>query len=72
MTKEKIFSLIRELFAPVALILLGALLLFNPDSASALISKLNSYPGRSRPGYFHAVTAVDFARIYCLFPRYGI
>ena len=40
MNKEKIFSLIRELFAPVALILLGALLLFNPDSASALISKL--------------------------------
>ena len=40
MNKEKVFSLIRELFAPVALILLGALLLFNPDSASALISKL--------------------------------
>ena len=40
MNKEKIFPLIRELFAPVALILLGALLLFNPDSASALISKL--------------------------------
>ncbi len=43
MNKEKIFSLIRELFAPVALILLGALLLFNPDSASALISKLLGY-----------------------------
>ena len=40
MNKEKLFSLVRELFAPVALILLGALLLFNPDSASALISKL--------------------------------
>lgn len=43
MNKEKIFSLIRELFAPVALILLGALLLFNPDSASVLISKLLGY-----------------------------
>lgn len=40
MNKDKIFSLIRELFAPVALILLGALLLFNPDSASVLIAKL--------------------------------
>lgn len=39
MNKEKVFSLIRELLAPVALILLGAMLLFNPDSASALISK---------------------------------
>lgn len=43
MNKEKVFALIRELFAPVALILLGALLLFNPDSASALISKLLGY-----------------------------
>ena len=43
MNKESIFSLIRELFAPVALILLGALLLFNPDSASALISKVLGY-----------------------------
>lgn len=43
MNKESIFSLIRELFAPVALILLGALLLFNPDSASALISRVLGY-----------------------------
>lgn len=43
MKKEKIFSLIRELFAPVALILLGGMLLFNPDSASALISRLLGY-----------------------------
>lgn len=43
MHKDKVFSLIRELFAPVALMLLGALLLFNPDSASALISKLLGY-----------------------------
>ena len=40
MNKEKLFSLVRELFAPVALILLGAMLLFNPDSASAFVSKL--------------------------------
>lgn len=40
MNKETVSALIRELFAPVALILLGALLLFNPDSASALIAKL--------------------------------
>lgn len=40
MNKEKIFSLISLLWAPVALILLGAVLLFNPDSASVLISKL--------------------------------
>ena len=43
MNKEKVFALIRELFAPAALILLGAVLLFNPDSASALISKLLGY-----------------------------
>ena len=40
MNKENVSSLIRELFAPVALILLGALLLFNPDSASAFVSKV--------------------------------
>ena len=40
MNKEKVFNMIRELFAPVALILLGALLLFDPDSASAFISKV--------------------------------
>ena len=34
------FALVRELLAPAALIVLGAVLLFNPDSASALISKL--------------------------------
>ena len=40
MKKETIYSLIRVLWAPAALILLGAVLLFNPDSASAFISKL--------------------------------
>lgn len=40
MNKEKIFALIRELLAPAALILLGGVLLFNPDSASALIAKV--------------------------------
>lgn len=40
MKKEKVLSLIRELWAPVALMMLGAVLLFNPDSASALIAKL--------------------------------
>lgn len=40
MNKEKVFSLIGLLWAPVALILLGTMLLFNPDSASVLISKL--------------------------------
>lgn len=40
MKKENLFALVRELLAPAALIVLGAVLLFNPDSASALISKL--------------------------------
>jgi len=40
MNKEKVMNLIGLLWAPVGLILLGLLLLFNPDSASALISRL--------------------------------
>lgn len=40
MNKEKVFSLISRLWAPVALMVLGLVLLFNPDSASALIAKL--------------------------------
>ena len=40
MRKDKIFAYVRLLWAPVALIVLGAVLLFNPDSASALISKV--------------------------------
>lgn len=40
MRKDKIFAYVRLLWAPVALMLLGLILLFNPDSASALISKL--------------------------------
>ena len=40
MNKEKISRLIGQLWMPVGLILLGLVLLFNPDSASALISKL--------------------------------
>ena len=40
MNKEKLVSNIRLFFAPVALIILGAVLLFNPDSASAMISKV--------------------------------
>lgn len=40
MKKEKLFSLVSLLWAPVALMVLGAVLLFNPDSASALVSKL--------------------------------
>ena len=40
MNKDKLFSYVRLLWAPVALIVLGAVLLFNPDSASALISKV--------------------------------
>ena len=40
MSKEKLFSYIRLLWAPAALMILGVILLFNPDSASALISKL--------------------------------
>ena len=40
MKKETIFDMIRTFLAPVLVILLGLMLLFNPDSASALISKL--------------------------------
>ena len=40
MNKNKLFSYVRELWAPVALMVLGAVLLFNPDSASALISRV--------------------------------
>ena len=40
MNKEKVFSYIRLLWAPAALVVLGAVLLFDPDSASALISRL--------------------------------
>lgn len=40
MKKDDIFSLIRLLLAPVLVILLGLVLIFNPDSASALISKV--------------------------------
>ena len=40
MNKEKLFNLIGRLWAPVALMVLGLVLLFNPDSASVLISKL--------------------------------
>lgn len=40
MKKEDVFSLIRLLLAPVLVILLGLVLIFNPDSASALISKV--------------------------------
>lgn len=43
MNKEKVFALIGKLWAPVALMVLGAVLLFNPDSASVLISKLLGY-----------------------------
>ena len=52
MNKDKLFSYVRELFAPVALILLGGMLLFNPDSASALISKLL--------GWLLILTAIGF------------
>ena len=40
MKKEEILSLIRLIFAPVLVIALGLVLIFNPDSASALISKI--------------------------------
>lgn len=39
MKKEDVFSLIRLFLAPILVILLGLVLIFNPDSASALISK---------------------------------
>ena len=40
MKKEEVFVKIRILLAPVLVILLGLTLLFNPDSAAALISKV--------------------------------
>ncbi len=40
MKKDKLFYYVGLLWAPVALMVLGLVLLFNPDSASALISKL--------------------------------
>lgn len=40
MKKEDIFAKIRVFLAPVLVILLGLTLLFNPDSASALISRI--------------------------------
>ena len=43
MKKQDIFSLIQLLLVPVLLILLGLILVVNPDSASALISKLIGY-----------------------------
>lgn len=40
MKKQDIFSLIYQLASPVLLILLGAVLVLSPDTASALIAKL--------------------------------
>lgn len=40
MNKQDIFSLIRLFLAPVLVMVLGLILLVNPDSASALIAKL--------------------------------
>lgn len=40
MKKDDIFSLIRLILAPILVIVLGLVLIFNPDSASALISKV--------------------------------
>lgn len=40
MKKRDILSLLYQLASPVLLILLGLVLLFNPDSASAMISRL--------------------------------
>lgn len=40
MKKHDILSLVSQLASPVLLIVLGVILLFNPDSASALIAKL--------------------------------
>lgn len=40
MNKEKIISTIKLLLAPVLVILLGLILIVNPDSASALIAKI--------------------------------
>lgn len=43
MKKQDIFSLIQLLLVPVLLILLGLILVVNPDTASVLISKLLGY-----------------------------
>lgn len=43
MKKQDILSLIRLLLVPVLLILLGLILVVNPDTASALISRLIGY-----------------------------
>ena len=43
MKKQDILSLIQLLLVPVLLILLGLILVVNPDTASALISKLLGY-----------------------------
>ena len=43
MKKEDILSYIRLFLAPVLVMLLGLILIFNPDSATALISKLLGY-----------------------------
>lgn len=40
MKKDKIFALLYQLASPVLLIVLGAILLFRPDTASALIARL--------------------------------
>lgn len=40
MKKRDIFSLLYQLASPIALMLLGVILLFSPDTASALISRL--------------------------------
>lgn len=40
MNKERLFAYVRLLWTPAALMVLGVVLLLNPDSASALISKL--------------------------------
>lgn len=40
MKKNDIFSLVYQLASPIALILLGLILLFRPDTASVLISRL--------------------------------
>lgn len=40
MTKQEILSLVKLLLAPVLVILLGLILIINPDSATALISKI--------------------------------
>ena len=40
MKKDEIFSLLRLILAPVLVIALGLVLIWNPDSATALISKI--------------------------------